>query len=370
MPRRLILPLLILLLNLNLINMGAIALAIAGTAAAGATLAGAANLGSTAMANKQNAELMQMQNDFNAAEAEKQRDFAVQQWQRENEYNTPSAQRQRLVNAGYSPYLLGSNMSAVGGSAGSTQAAQASQLPTMQQMDFSSIGSAISEGIGLYNDIKRTESLTRRENAQATQINIENQFKASEMMANIHKATAEAKDKLSAHSLKEIERGYLGTIRQNQINMQNEEINNAIAIRGEILSRTALTNETIKYYGQEKAALISKFAAETFAAYKKGLYDEKAARNLLSQRLKTEAETGLLKQQYTKESYNQKNYAKMADELMKSLEKANKVLDSQASYNYAMPTAVGMSSFGGLWLRKKELEQKMRKPEPVKGFNR
>lgn len=362
MPRRLVLLLLILLLNLNLNNMGTAALALTGAAVAGAAVSGAAGVGSTAMANKKNAELMQMQNDFNAAEAEKQRDFAVQQWQRENEYNSPSAQRQRLVNAGYSPYLLGSNMSAVGGSAGSTQAAQASQLPIMKQMDFSSIGSAISEGIGLYNDIKRTDSQIRRETAEATQINIENQFKASEMMANIQKTTAEAKDKISARALKEIERGYLGTIRQNQINMQNEEINNAIAVRGEILARTALTNETIKYYGQEKAALIAKFAAETFAAYKKGLYDEKAARNLLAQRLKTEAEAGILRQQFTKEAYNQKNYGKMAVELMKSLEKANNVLDSQASYHYAMPTAVGMSSFGGLWLRKKELEQKMRKP--------
>lgn len=60
--------------------------------------------------NKQNKELMQMQNQFNALEAQKNRDFQLQMFNKTNEYNSPKAQMQRLMEAGLNPDLMyGSN---------------------------------------------------------------------------------------------------------------------------------------------------------------------------------------------------------------------------------------------------------------------
>lgn len=59
--------------------------------------------------NKQNKEIMQMQNQFNAQEAQKNRDFQLQMFNRTNEYNSPKAQMQRFMEAGLNPDLMYGN---------------------------------------------------------------------------------------------------------------------------------------------------------------------------------------------------------------------------------------------------------------------
>lgn len=59
--------------------------------------------------NKQNKEIMQMQNQFNAQEAQKNRDFQVDMFNRTNSYNSPKAQMQRFMEAGLNPDLMYGN---------------------------------------------------------------------------------------------------------------------------------------------------------------------------------------------------------------------------------------------------------------------
>lgn len=59
--------------------------------------------------NKQNKEIMQMQNQFNAQEAQKNRDFQLQMFNRTNDYNSPKQQMQRFMEAGLNPDLMYGN---------------------------------------------------------------------------------------------------------------------------------------------------------------------------------------------------------------------------------------------------------------------
>lgn len=101
---------------------------------------------SQSSANKQNMQIAQMNNDFNAREAQKARDFQLDMWNKTNEYNSASSQRQRWEQAGYNPYMMANGANAgVAQSQGSASQASAAPNPTAQayKYDFSGISQAI-----------------------------------------------------------------------------------------------------------------------------------------------------------------------------------------------------------------------------------
>lgn len=114
---------------------------------------------STKSANAMNYKINQMNNEFNAAEAQKSRDYMTDMWNKTNEYNSPSAMRQRLVEAGYNPYL-GLNSGAAGSASnvGSPATGSAAAAAPQQSYDWSNLASSVSSAFQIANQTQQTNA--------------------------------------------------------------------------------------------------------------------------------------------------------------------------------------------------------------------
>lgn len=114
---------------------------------------------STKSANAMNYKINQMNNEFNAAEAQKSRDYMTDMWNKTNEYNSPSAMRQRLVEAGYNPYL-GLNSGAAGSASnvGSPATGSAAAAAPQQPYDWSNLANSVSSAFQIANQTQQTNA--------------------------------------------------------------------------------------------------------------------------------------------------------------------------------------------------------------------
>lgn len=114
---------------------------------------------STKSANAMNYKINQMNNEFNAAEAQKSRDYMTDMWNKTNEYNSPSAMRQRLVEAGYNPYLgLGSGAAGSASNVGSPATGSAAAAAPQQPYDWSNLSSSVSSAFQIANQSQQTNA--------------------------------------------------------------------------------------------------------------------------------------------------------------------------------------------------------------------
>lgn len=193
-----------------------------------------------------NYKMFQEQNDFNLNMYERQRQDAQSDWNRDTQYNEqiywehlnderayndPSAERQRLVNAGYNPLLLGSNGSSSGGSSVSTSFAPTENTPDAPMSanwegaarvgdnapsaldiinsvvgSVSSLVGAFKQGVEAYelpqyvfNDTERAASENALRNMYLRKMFIEEPNWVNEQMANINykKASAAAQTQVA-----------------------------------------------------------------------------------------------------------------------------------------------------------------------------
>ena len=79
--------------------------------------------------NQANLDIAQMSNDYNMAMLDKQIAEQWKMWTAENEYNSPEAQKERLLAAGFNPYMEG--VDAGSASSMSSPSAQPAVTPTM-----------------------------------------------------------------------------------------------------------------------------------------------------------------------------------------------------------------------------------------------
>ena len=79
--------------------------------------------------NQANIDIAQMSNDYNMAMLDKQIAEQWKMWNAQNEYNSPEAQKERLLAAGYNPYMQ--NVDAGSASSMSAPSAQPAVTPTM-----------------------------------------------------------------------------------------------------------------------------------------------------------------------------------------------------------------------------------------------
>lgn len=171
---------------------------ILGTAGASSAITGAAGVGSTIASNKANKQIAQMNNEFNERMLDKQINYnkeayqtqvndAWRFWNATNEYNAPESQVQRFRDAGLNPYLAIDNAGLA--SVQSTPSQQGINPPTATpyQADYSGIGQAISNAVGIYNQ-------TKLSNEQAQQLKIENSVLATEKMLQFKEMIARTND--------------------------------------------------------------------------------------------------------------------------------------------------------------------------------
>ena len=147
-------------------------------------------------ANKTNLKIAQMNNEFNERMMQKQMDYNTEMWQRQNEYNTPAAQVQRLRNAGLNPSLMmGQGQTGMAASVGGVSPAQANHAEVKPFIpDMSGISQAAQQYAALELHKSRIQSENALTDAQTRSMYIENQYKASQLLADIAAKSAETKN--------------------------------------------------------------------------------------------------------------------------------------------------------------------------------
>lgn len=175
---------------------------------AGASLVG--NLigsSSQSSANKTNMKIAQMNNEFNERMMQKQMDYNTDMWNKQNAYNTPSAQVQRLRNAGLNPSLMmGQGQTGTAASAGGVTPASANGAEVRPYIpDMSGIGQAAQQYAAMELQKSRVQSENALTDAQTQQMYIENQYKASQILADIASKSAETKNMQAKTTYQHIE---------------------------------------------------------------------------------------------------------------------------------------------------------------------
>lgn len=175
---------------------------------AGASLVGNL-LGSKSQsdANKTNMQIAQMNNDFNERMMQKQMDYNTEMWNKQNAYNAPAAQVQRLRNAGLNPSLMmGQGQTGTAASAGGVTSASANHAEVRPYIpDFSGIGQAAQQYVALELQKSRVQSENALTDAQTRQMYIENQYKASQLLADIASKSAATKNTQAKTTYQHIE---------------------------------------------------------------------------------------------------------------------------------------------------------------------
>lgn len=189
--------------------MGAIAGAAIGAAgdiaATGAATAGSIiNTNNTNKANKEIAEstnqanihIAQMSNEFNREQLERQIQQEWDMWNAENEYNSASSQRQRLEEAGLNPYMMMDGGSAGSASSMTSPTPQPAVVPqmqgaTMQKADLSALSGLRGIASEFIASLKAQEEIRGQQLINEGQ-EIENQYKADKLLADLEKTRSES----------------------------------------------------------------------------------------------------------------------------------------------------------------------------------
>lgn len=158
-------------------------------------------------ANKTNLKIAQLNNEYNERMMQKQMDYNTEMWQRQNEYNTPAAQVQRLRYAGLNPALMmGQGQTGTAASAGGVSPAQANHAEVKPYIpDMSGISQAAQQYAALELQKSRIQSENALTDAQTRNMYIENQYKASQLLADIAAKSAETKNVRAKTTYQQIE---------------------------------------------------------------------------------------------------------------------------------------------------------------------
>lgn len=294
--------------------MGAVSTVLNPFAAIGGVASTVGNAFSTNKTNKANREIAQMNNEFNAEQAQLDRDFQLEMWNKNNSYNTPAAKRQRMENAGYSPYADMPGMSVVGGSVPSGASASAAQTPAMQAADFSDIGQAISQAVDLAIKTKAADSDVSYRNAQTHQIQIDNQTRAAENIARIDNLIKNSKYLNDKSVFQGIQNKYAEAAQINARTMETESIKNMQATMQQLYVQTALMSKELNGFDEKRKLELGLLSAQVYSQWQSGQLSFEQAKTELSKRANLDADTGLKNAQKAEQErateYNKSEFTK------------------------------------------------------------
>lgn len=132
----------------------------AGASMAGAGIQTATNFKSLKKAKKYAKYTAGLQEQYNISAEQRAQQYQLDAWNRENEYNDPSAVRDRLLKAGYNPYLMdmsgtSSMPSGVGASAPTVD--NPNSIPFQQENPFAGAVTSFLQSMHLKNALKKTQ---------------------------------------------------------------------------------------------------------------------------------------------------------------------------------------------------------------------
>lgn len=156
----------------------------------------------TKATNQANKEINQANIDASYEMLRRQQEYADKQWDRDTAYNGPSAQADRYRAAGFNPYFMMSQgntntASSMAGGSGSVPAAIPMQNPAAEKQGrMASLNNSIQslndsiQGLAMRRNMEADSNL---KNAQATNINLGNQFVAQKARQDIAESVSRVK---------------------------------------------------------------------------------------------------------------------------------------------------------------------------------
>lgn len=191
-------------------------------------------------ANRTNLEIAQMNNEWSERMMDKQAGINLDQWNREvaynnemwdktNEYNSMASQKQRMRDAGMNPaLLLGGNNVGIAQSA-SSPSSNGVGLPSPSQAsvqpfrpDFSGATNSI---LG-FMDLKNRTEMNK---LQMESVQIENQYKAKMLAAQLADKITDVKNKDAQRMLMKQLHSMQPTLWQTDINLKNKQAESAVS---------------------------------------------------------------------------------------------------------------------------------------------
>lgn len=156
---------------------------------------GALNYSAQQKANETNLRIARETNQANAYLAEKNNRYNERMWNLQNEYNSPAAQRERLEAAGLNPNLMLSGNDT--GNANSSVTADQSGIQQLPAPIQAPQVHGLAEGISALDNMLFQKSMaaaqTDKTKAEAEAQKIENQYKASTLLASLQNLRKQGK---------------------------------------------------------------------------------------------------------------------------------------------------------------------------------
>lgn len=266
------------------------------------------NIFNTSNQNKNNkfqAQLAQMNNQWNSREAEKardfqqymyehQEDFAREMFNRTNEYNTAEKQRERLEAAGLNPYMMmgggsaGSATSTSAGSApGSAQSAPA-QMPNTQALRIDTSG--VADAINSYFQNRKIASETTK-NDQINSLGPD--YYRSQMASAINGRWEYLSPDYKKLRMSEAPNLALNDMSTLRANLQGLQANTELTIAQGTMTNLAADEKRIMnaYLPQQQQADLYIKSAQLYNMYKTGLLTEQQVITEIRKQAQLDADT-------------------------------------------------------------------------------
>lgn len=198
----------------------------------------------------------------------------VELWKMNNEYNKPVNQKKRLIEAGINPYM------AMTGDQGATMG----NAPSPASADMSGIArgtQVVSDYFARERQIQHEENMaqasTRKDNAEAEGIEIENKGRAAKQAAEIEELKARARGQKAKAALDEWQQSLNNLIQDDVVqsyHLGNEMARRDIDLKDAQIVAQGLENEFkllhIKNAPAQMSAELALMAAQTYAQYAAG----------------------------------------------------------------------------------------------------
>lgn len=325
-------------------------------------ISGIGNIFSSSSSNSKNMQINRMNNEFNAREAEKARQYQTEMWNKTNDWNSPKNVRNRLVEAGYNPYL-GLDSSNVGTAQSTGSSASASAAPPIRNnpVQFDGFQNALSTAIQMSN-------LTKVSNAETNNLQGQKGLADAQAAATLsgidwYKFTPEYRNWLQTTGMARAQLSF-NTDKQNLENMQ--WINKIQrAQRTDILLSNEAKRTINKYLDSSQSLQLKLMANQSFQAFASGRLSLQQCKTEVTKQLMNMAETegkkisnkiasetadqliGALQWQYSSDEMYSRGYAGYARQAGASKAKGDIAAGQLSEYNYgARYWNTGIESIG------------------------
>ncbi len=212
--------------------------------------------------NQQNLQISRETNAMNKELFYANQAWNEEMWNKQNAYNDPSAQAQRMLDAGFNPYLSDIDT----GSAGSVSPVSA---PTMQGATMQSSGdiiqqtfNSIAKQVGdYYFQAEMQKAQIDGIKAQNKNIEIKNQYDAASLLDRLSEQAGRARDFHAKANLQELEKYYLQDTYTTRLNQAKAQLQSTLIRNYGDTLQNKIFEVTHKYLEPQKVAELLQAAA-------------------------------------------------------------------------------------------------------------